>query len=143
MIREKFIDRLRKKYQQGGMYEESQLQTNNSFQEGGLSKWGSFGLKALKAIPKVTRFAGSKALGPLSLMLGAQKAYAPPVTDTATGMNRFTGKQEYTPISQGIPSSWGGDVNVSNVNRDLASAMAPTINQTGGMYDQMQQYQRG
>ena len=134
MFRQKFIDKLRRKYQQGGMYEESQLQATNSFQDGGWNKLSSFGMKALKAVPRVAGSLGSKALGPLSLMLGAGKAYAPPVTDTATGMNRFTGKQEYTPFGQ--TPSWGGgggNVNFSGVNQQLSAAMAPTINQTGGM----------
>ena len=106
MFRRKFTDRLREKYQQGGTSE-----------GGGLSKLGSLGLKALASIPKVARLAGSSALTPLSLMLGSNKAYASPVIDTKTGINSFTGEQEYRPF-------------LSN-------------RQTGGMYNQMQQYQEG
>jgi hypothetical protein len=137
MFRKKFIDTLRDRYQQGGMYD----QPHNSFEGGGwkdMAKWG------LKAVKPFLSGAVSKAAGPISLLLGSQKAYAPPVTNTETGINRFTGNQEYTPF--GKNPSWGGgggNVNVSNVNRDLSSAMAPKINQTGGMYEQMQQFESG
>ena len=104
MFKRKFIDRLRDKYQTGGY-------------KNPLDKVTSFGLKALGAIPKIARFSGSKILGIPAMMLGANKAYAAPITDTKTGINRFTGEQEYRPFLR---------------NR-----------QTGGMYEQMQQYQSG
>jgi hypothetical protein len=106
----------------------------NKYPEGGWKKATSFGAKALKYIPAVSRSVGSKILGPLGLALGANKAYAPPVTDTKTGVNSFTGEQEYTPLSQGPPASWGDmSVNVADVNQQLSAAMAPKIRQTGGV----------
>ena len=157
MIREKFIDRLRKKYQQGGMYNQN-LPTPQMYDNGGFfskdnNKLVSLGLKGIKAIPKVARFAGlgSKLLSPLSLMLGAKSATAGTVIDTKTGINKVTGEKEYTPIDFTNPLSGGavppgteftsGDM--SSMNKYISSTLAPKINQTGGMYDQMQAYKNG
>ena len=129
MYRKKFIDRLRKKYQSGGApsyYEEN----NESYmQTGGVKDMLKFGLKGAKPFLKG---AAKRLSGPLGLVLGSQTAYAEPVIDES-GVNRFTGKKEFTSFGQGPPTSWGDtNVNVKNVNKDLAAAMAPRM-QLGGM----------
>ena len=159
MYRKKFIDKLRDKYQQGGArsYYEDELNTIGDsrkslqqlrmekrsaryMQTGGVKDMLKFGLKGAKPFLKG---AAKRLSGPLGLVLGSQTAYAEPVIDES-GANRFTGKQEFTPFSQGAPESWGDtNVDVNAVTNQLSSAMAPKINQTGGMYNQMQQYQTG
>jgi len=134
MLRQKFVDRLRKKYQYAGMktttpksVEESIKPTPPQLTPGFVVPEESGGQKALSFAAKIAKYApplktagksifrkaASKALGPLSLMLGATKAYAPPIIDPKTGVNRYSGEQSYTPF------------------------------QTGGMYNQMQQYKKG
>ena len=118
MYRKKFIDRLRKKYQSGGApsyYEEN----NESYmQTGGVKDMLKFGLKGAKPFLKG---AAKRLSGPLGLVLGSQTAYAEPVIDES-GVNRFTGKKEFTSFGQGPPTSWGDtNVNVKNVNKDLAA----------------------
>ena len=132
MFRRKFIDRLRNKYNQGNSL---------SFEGGGWKDKLQLGLEATR--PFLTG-AIKRATGPVNLLLGSQTAYAKPVIDATTGVNRFTGNQDYTPFGQ--TPSWGGgsgNVNVADVNQQLSASMAPKINQTGGMYNQMQQYQEG
>ena len=95
-----------------------------------LNKAASFGVKGLKALSWVSKKAGSKILGPVSLFFGANNAFAPPVIDEE-GVNTFTGEQEYTPFGQ--TPSWGGgtgNVNIADVNKDLSAAMAPKIKET-------------
>ena len=159
MYRKKFIDKLRDKYQQGGArsYYEDELNTIGDsrkslqqlrleersaryMQKGGWRKTASWALKGAKPFLKG---AAKRVSGPLGLVLGANTAYARPVLDES-GTNRFTGKQEFTPFSQGAPESWGDtNVDVNAVNTQLSSAMAPKINQTGGLYNRMSQYQAG
>ena len=142
MYRKKFIDKLRDKYQQGGArsYYEDELNTIGDsrkslqqlrmekrsaryMQNGGVKDMLKFGLKGAKPFLKG---AAKRLSGPLGLVLGSKTAYAEPVIDES-GTNRFTGKQEFTPFGQGPPPSWSDD----------------TKKQTGGMYNQMQQYQAG
>jgi hypothetical protein len=130
MLRQKFIDRLRKKYQTGGVSDSTDIK-----------KTGSLGLKLLKYGP-LARSMFSKALGPVSTLLGSTTAYAPPVIDS-TGANTYTREQEYTPFGQ-IPSyNRRKGINMADASTQISAAMAPKINQTGGMYNQMQQYQGG
>jgi hypothetical protein len=102
-----------------------------NFQKGGWKDTAKWGLKAVKPfLPGAV----SKVAGPLGLILGSQTAYASPVVDATTGVNRFTGKQDYTPFGQ--TPSWGGgsgNVNVADVNQQLSASMAPKINETGGV----------
>ena len=114
MIREKFIDRLRKKYQSGGARSYYEEDNESYMQTGGVKDMLKFGLKGAKPFLKG---AAKRLSGPLSLMLGATKATAAPVIDNSTGINRFTGEQDFIPFGR---------------NR-----------QTGGTYNQMQQYQMG
>lgn len=115
----------------------------NKYPKGGWKKETSFGAKLLKYIPAVSRSVGSKVLGPLSLLLGANKAYAPPVTDNNTGINRYTGNQDYTPFGQ--DPDWGTSTPPPTMSgqevRDISSSLPQY--QNGGMYNQMQQYQQG
>jgi len=117
MLRQKFIDRLRNKYQTGG------------------TDWKKTASLAIKGIGAGARFAGSKLLGPVSLALGANKAYALPVYDES-GINRFTGN--WMGSNKPLPN-----INMANANRQISAAMAPKINQTGGMYEEPRQYHEG
>ena len=106
--------KLKTKYQSGGSKKSS------------LKKTLKFGLKGIKPFIKG---ALKRVSGPAGMILGATDAYAQPVVDPKTGVNRFTGEQTYTPFGQGTPT-YGGSVNVADVNRDLSAAMSPM--QTGG-----------
>lgn len=82
-ILERLIDRLgqkSKRYQSGGRHR-------------GYDKAAAFGLKALKAIPRVATFSGSKLLGIPAMMLGSQKAYGATVYDEH-GVNKYTGEKD-------------------------------------------------
>ena len=126
MVRQKFIDRLRNKYAHGGETRTTKnlfgadvtklnVPKDTPIEPSGTQKVLSFGAKAAKYVPAVARWGLSKALGPLSLLLGSNKAYAPNVIDPETGIDRYTGEQVYTPFQR----------------------------QTGGMYDEPRQYHEG
>ena len=114
-MKESILNRLRKKYNDGG--------------------WNKTASLAMKGIGAGARFAGSKLFGPISLALGANKAYAPPVYDES-GVNRFTGN--WMGSDKPLPN-----VNMDDANQQLSAAMAPKINQTSGMYNKIGQYEAG
>ena len=108
-----------------------------SFQDGG-SDWANVAKWGIKAVKPFLSGAASTALAIPSMMLSAHSAYAEPVVDATTGVNRFTGNQDYTPFGQ--TPSWGGgtgNVNVADVNQQLSAAMAPKL-QRGGSLTQYQ-----
>ena len=113
-------------FQTGGMYDEPKMYDNGGFFNKDNNKLLSLGLKGIKAIPRIAGAAGSRLLGPLGMILGAKSAKASNVINPNTGVNTVTGKQQYTPFNQGVPASWNANVK-----------------QTGGMYNQMMQYQQG
>ena len=122
MYRKKFIDKLRDKYQSGGARSYYEEDNESYMQTGGVKDMLKFGLKGAKPCLKG---AAKRLSGPLGLVLGSQTAYAEPVIDES-GANRFTGKQEFTPFSQGAPESWGDtNVDVNAVTNQLSSAKLP------------------
>ena len=86
MLRQKFIDRLRKKYQTGGTSESNVPVIGKD----DTSKASSLALKLAKWGPLAGTLAG-RAIAPFAAMFGAHKAYAPSVTDSTTGVNTYTG----------------------------------------------------
>ncbi len=106
--------KLKTKYQSGGSKKSS------------LRKALKFGLKGIKPFIKG---ALKRVSGPAGMILGATNAYAQPVVDPKTGVNTFTGEQIYRPFGKDAPT-YGGSVNVADVNRDLSAAMS--VMQAGG-----------
>ena len=120
---------------------EDKLSTSSS--PGIRNKLLSFGTKIIKAVPRVARFGASKLLGPLGLMLGSTPAYGGSIYDEegydAQGLD-MAGNPRPEPMS---------DEQMANITKSLQKRMYKPIpgltteKQTGGMYDQMRQYNTG
>ena len=176
MIREKFIDRLRQKYQYAGFkggstvtpsIEESIKPSIRPISNISQTQDMPEREKALSFLSKGLKYAAplikggqnrlgqlaAKSLGPLSLMLGATKAYGGNVYDPVTGVHKYTGETFGTPFqSGGLRSAYETPSPDSNVVGQSRKSLAEIRRlerdqnrylQSGGMYDQMQQYQTG